>query len=155
MKVLVACEESQRVCIAFRELGHEAYSCDIQECSGERPEWHILGDASELVNGNCSFTTMDGKTHNIEGKWDLLIAHPPCTYLSNAGACRLRQHGELNMDRYNKGMQAKEFFMIFFNDTATTEIYTGEDTLSLHDALPIQKFVCKILYYLQFDLQLL
>ena len=80
MRVLVACEESQAVCIAFRERGHEAYSCDIQECSGGHPEWHILGDVMPLINGNCQFTTADGITHAISGCWDLLIAHPPCTY---------------------------------------------------------------------------
>lgn len=69
MKVLVACEESQAVCAAFRELGHEAYSCDIQDCSGDHPEWHIKADALEL----------------LKLKWDLIIAHPPCTYLSKAG----------------------------------------------------------------------
>ena len=83
MKVLIACEESQAVCTAFRKLGHEAYSCDIQECSGGHPEWHIMGDVIPLINGNCSFCTMDGVKHVIEGRWDLLIAHPPCTYLTN------------------------------------------------------------------------
>ena len=86
MRVLVACEESQRVCIAFRERGHEAYSCDIMECSGGHPEWHILGDAVPLVNGNCTFKTMDGTDHTIEGNWDLIIAHPPCTDLAVSGA---------------------------------------------------------------------
>lgn len=60
MRVLVACEESQEVCKAFRERGHEAYSCDIQECSGGRPEWHIKGDCLELINGYCSFITEGG-----------------------------------------------------------------------------------------------
>ena len=81
MKVLVACEESQEVCKAFRALGHEAYSCDIQEPSGGHPEWHILGDALEAIKGG-TITTMDGEACDV-GKWDLLIAHPPCTYLSN------------------------------------------------------------------------
>ena len=83
MKVLVACEESQTVCKAFRARGHEAYSCDIQEPSGGHPEWHILGDAVEALRGGC-VKTMDGLTHNV-GKWDLLIAHPPCTYLTLTG----------------------------------------------------------------------
>lgn len=83
MKVLIACEESQRVCCAFRELGHEAYSCDIQEPSGGHPEWHILGDALRAIEGG-EIVTMDGKTHYV-GKWDLLIAHPPCTYLTVTG----------------------------------------------------------------------
>lgn len=80
-KILIACEESQTVCKAFRERGFEAYSCDIQEPSGGHPEWHILGDALKAIEGG-QVVTMDGKTHEI-GKWDLLIAHPPCTYLSN------------------------------------------------------------------------
>lgn len=82
MKVLIACEESQEVCKAFRARGHEAYSCDVQEPSGGHPEWHILGDALKALEGG-QVVTMDGVTHDV-GKWDLLIAHPPCTYLSNA-----------------------------------------------------------------------
>lgn len=109
MKVLVACEESQAVCKAFRELGHEAYSADIQECSGGHPEWHIHGDVLPYINGDCVFTTMDGKTHDIIGKWDLLIAHPPCTYLSNAGARHLWKNHELNVERYKLGLEGKNF----------------------------------------------
>ena len=81
MKVLVACEESQTVCKAFRGLGHEAYSCDIKKPSGGHPEWHILNDALKTLEGGA-VVTMDGRVHNV-GKWDMLIAHPPCTYLSN------------------------------------------------------------------------
>ena len=99
MKVLVACEESQAVCKAFRELGHEAYSCDIIDCSGGHPEWHIKGDALEL----------------LKLKWDLIIAHPPCTYLTNAGARWLHAGGTLNQKRYALGMEAREFFMAFYN----------------------------------------
>lgn len=114
MKVLVACEESQRVCTAFRERGHEAYSCDIQEPSGGHPEWHIQGDALVLLNGG-GITTLDGVTHQID-KWDLIIAHPPCTYLSNAGACRLYpKRGVIDENRYEQGMNAKQFFMRFLN----------------------------------------
>lgn len=83
MKVLVACEESQTVCKAFRERGHEAYSCDIQEPSGGHQEWHILGDAMKAIEGG-QIVTMDGKAHDV-GKWDLLIAHPPCTHLAVSG----------------------------------------------------------------------
>lgn len=115
MRVLVACEESQRVCIAFRERGHEAYSCDIKECSGGHPEWHIQGDCLRLFNGGgYTFKTMDGTQHNVP-EWDLLIAHPPCTYLSNAGAVRLFPKGVLNQDRYQKGLQGKEFFLKCLN----------------------------------------
>ena len=86
MKVLVACEESQEVCKAFRARGHEAYSCDLQECSGGHPEWHICSDVLPLLNGNCSFVTDGGAATRIEGEWDLIIAHPPCTHLSASGA---------------------------------------------------------------------
>lgn len=85
MKVLVACEESQAVCKAFREKGHEAYSCDIIECSGGHPEWHIQQSVSPLINGRCRFRTCDGVWHEIGGRWDMIIAHPPCTYLTVKG----------------------------------------------------------------------
>lgn len=117
MRVLVACEESQRVCIAFREKGHEAYSCDIQECSGGHPEWHIKGDCLAILNGNCDFTTEDGAVHKIEYKWDLIIAHPPCTYLTNTGNPYLNvdKYGEKAIERYKNREEAFEFFMRFVN----------------------------------------
>lgn len=87
MNVLVACEESQEVCKAFREKGHNAFSCDVQEPSGGHPEWHILGDALEAIKGGA-VVTMDGQVHDV-WNWDFLIAHPPCTYLSNLGANHL------------------------------------------------------------------
>ena len=115
MNVLIACEESQTVCKAFRERGHRAFSCDLQECSGGHPEWHIQGDALQLINGDCTFKTADTHTHTQVGEWDLLIAHPPCTYLSNAGACRLYPHaGQLDEARLRKGIMAKDFFMAFW-----------------------------------------
>lgn len=118
MKVLVACEESQRVCTEFRKLGHLAFSCDIQECSGGHPEWHIQGDVLPLINGKCAFTTMDGFTQRIHDKWDLIIAHPPCTYLSNAGAVRLYKKIDgksyCELERLNHGFDAREFFMKFY-----------------------------------------
>ena len=86
MNVLVACEESQEVCKAFRARGHRAFSCDIQECSGGHPEWHIQGDVLPLLNGNCAFKTSDTHTHTQAGQWDLIIAFPPCTHLSVSGA---------------------------------------------------------------------
>ena len=85
MKVLVACEESQAVTIELRRLGHEAYSCDIIECSGGHPEWHIQQDVLPLLGGKCSFKTCDGTEHKVDGKWDMIIAHPPCTYLTVSG----------------------------------------------------------------------
>lgn len=99
MKILIACEESQAVCIAFRQKGHEAYSCDRIDCSGGHPEWHIKADALEL----------------LKMRWDMIIAFPPCTYMTNAGAVRMRVKGEIVPERYEKAMKAKEFFMKFYN----------------------------------------
>jgi hypothetical protein len=99
MRILVACEESQAVTIEFRKLGHEAYSCDIEPCSGGYPEWHLQQDVTPL----------------LAEKWDMIIAFPPCTYLSNAGARHLWAGGKLNEDRYNNGLKGKGFFMMFYN----------------------------------------
>ena len=126
MKILIACEESQRVCKAFREKGHEAFSCDILPCSGGHPEWHIQGDVLKVLNPSrqtisgddwygFKFRTQDRVLHFVEGEWDLLIAHPPCTYLSNAGARFLYPKGVLNEERLKKGLEAKEFFMALYN----------------------------------------
>jgi hypothetical protein len=99
IKVLIACEESQTVCKAFRELGHEAFSCDLKPCSGGHPEWHIQGDASSYAHA---------------GAFDLLIAHPPCTFLSNAGACRMYpKAGLIDANRFKKALEAKKFFLKF------------------------------------------
>ena len=118
MNVLVACEESQRVCIAFRERGHNAFSCDVQNPSGGHLEWHIKQDVMSVLNPESrliSFRTMNGNEHTIIGKWDLIIAHPPCTYLSNAGARHLYKGHVLNEERFAMGLKAKEFFMRFYN----------------------------------------
>lgn len=115
MKVLVACEESQEVCKAFRMKGHEAYSCDIDLPSGGHPEWHIRSDVTPLINGRTYFETMDGVKHTVLDTWDMIIAFPPCTYMTNAGAVRMRVKGEIQQDRYQKMLQAREFFMKFYN----------------------------------------
>lgn len=125
MKILVACEESQAVTTELRKLGHEAYSCDIIECSGGHPEWHIQGDVLEVLNSfplfntdkkGIAFYTNDGEYHGFLGGWDMVIAFPPCTYMSNAGACRMfPRKGQLNEERFAKAMEAKEFFMAFYN----------------------------------------
>lgn len=101
MKILVACEESQAVTIELRRLGHEAYSCDIQPCSGGHPEWHIQGDALEI----------------IKLKWDMIIAHPPCTYLTVTGNrwFNVERYGERAMKRFEERDKAIEFFMAFAN----------------------------------------
>jgi len=101
MKILIACEESQEVCKAFRELGFEAYSFDIQECSGGKPEWHIQGDAVAEA---------------YSGKYDLMIAHPPCTYISRAGARWMYPTaGNLSQERFELAMEAKDMFMKLLN----------------------------------------
>ena len=114
-KILVACEESQRTCLELRNHGYEAYSCDIQDCSGGHPEWHIKGDALKLINGKCYFRTCDGKRHRIVGKWDLLIAHPPCTYLTSCGNRWFNEeiYGEEAVQRKANRIEAAEFFMKF------------------------------------------
>ena len=91
MRVLVACEESQEVCKAFRALGHEAYSCDIEPCSGGHPEWHLQVDALEL----------------LKMRWDMILAFPPCTYLSNAGAKHLFRGGVLNQEALVSGRSSQ------------------------------------------------
>ena len=116
MNVLIACEESQRVCIAFRERGHNAFSCDIQEPSGGHPEWHICGDCLLILRGG-QIVTMDGVTHDIP-KWDLIIAHPPCTYLTNVAT----RHHSLKctpLEKINartiERIDAMRLFMAFAN----------------------------------------
>jgi hypothetical protein len=128
MKILVACEESQAVTIELRKLGHEAYSCDIEECSGGHPEWHLQQDVTTLLHGRCSFKTIDDKYHAICRRWDMIIAFPPCTYLSNAGARHLYPNHVLNEERYQKGLGAKEFFMMFYN--------TDCDKIAIENPLP-------------------
>ena len=114
MYILVACEESQTVCIAFRQKGHFAFSCDIQSCSGGYPEWHIKSDVLSILNGNCFFDTQDGSRHYVHN-WDLIIAHPPCTYLTKASATRLFPGCVLNEQRYNDGLAARDFFLKILN----------------------------------------
>lgn len=117
MKILVACEESQAVTIEFRKLGHEAYSCDIEPCSGGHPEWHIQDDVLPLLNGDCVFKTCNNSIHNIKSEWDMIIAFPPCTYLSNVGAPHLFSRGGIikNKERFENGIKAKQFFMKIYN----------------------------------------
>lgn len=128
MKVLIACEESQAVCKAFREKGHEAYSCDIIECSGGHPEWHIQCDVLKVLNPvwhdglgfdnyGIEFYTCDGKYHQIDGSWDLIIAHPPCTYLTVTGNrwFNVERYGEKALKRIADREEAAEFFMKIAN----------------------------------------
>lgn len=101
MNVLVACEESQAVCIAFRERGHNAFSCDIEPCSGGHPEWHLQQDVIPL----------------LKEKWDMIIAFPPCTYLTVTGNrwFNIDRYGEKAIQRYKDRKDAIDFFMAFAN----------------------------------------
>lgn len=108
MKVLVACEESQAVCIAFRERGHEAYSCDMQECSGGHPEWHIHADISQILM-NGFFNTQNGDLHEV-WRWDIMIAFPPCTFLANAGLHYLQSRPERRVDHKKAFDFVKELY---------------------------------------------
>ena len=100
MQILVACEESQAVTIELRKLGHEAYSCDLLDCSGGHPEWHIKGDVLYLLNGNCCFMTMNEEQHILDKKWDMIIAHPPCTHLSSSGQWAYSKGKDINLSKY-------------------------------------------------------
>jgi hypothetical protein len=116
MRVLVACEESQAVCKAFRERSHEAYSCDLQECSGGHPEWHIQGNVLPLIRmGGVKFQTADGTWHEAPDEWDLVIAHPPCTYLSVTGNKHFSEdtYGAKAYGRYMDRLDGIRFFMEF------------------------------------------
>lgn len=110
LNVLIACEESQAECRAFRALGHHAYSCDIQPCrKGGRQDWHIKGDVTPLLDGVTQFYTMDGKHHHLS-RWHLIIAHPPCTYLCKVSSVWMRRNGEIDPERYAKMQAGREFF---------------------------------------------
>lgn len=113
--VLIACEESQRVCMAFRKMGHDAFSCDIIDPSGGHPEWHIKGDALKIINGGV-FYTMTGDVYDVH-RWDMIIAHPPCTYLTNTGNrwFNIVRYGDKARQRYKDREDAVKFFMAFVN----------------------------------------
>lgn len=115
MNILIACECSQTVCKAFRHLGHEAYSCDIEPCYGCRPEWHIKGDCRKYIYGDTTFNTQDGREHYIR-KFDIIIGHPPCTYLARVQAPlynRERFGDEYVNKRLQSQKEAIDFFLLF------------------------------------------
>ncbi len=118
INVLIACEESQEECLAFRERGFHAFSCDLQPCKRKgHPEWHILGDVTPYLKGRVSFVTMDGQTHHLN-KWHLIIAHPPCTFLCKISSPHMVVHGQIVEERYNKMLQARNFFFDCLNSKA-------------------------------------
>lgn len=114
INILIACEESQTVCMAFRKEGFQAFSCDIQPCSGGYHEYHFLGDCLEVIR-NKGGQLENGQEYFIIGNWDLIIAHPPCTFLSCVGAKYLYKGSVLNEERYKKGLEARNFFMEIYN----------------------------------------
>lgn len=116
MKILVACEESQALTIELRRLGHEAYSCDIIPCSGGHQQWHIMQDVLPLLNGRCTFRTNDGTVHKQDAKWDMIIAFPPCTYLTVTGNKWFKpEYASRFPTRQDDRDAAIEFFMAFAN----------------------------------------
>ncbi len=149
MKILVACEESQAVCKAFRERGHEAYSCDIIECSGGHPEWHIQGDVLKILNPSqisnsfygIVFRTADGEAHRIEGKWDMIIAFPPCTYLTVTGNrwFDVIRYGRDAQDRWLERCKAIIFFLqLAFTDCDKVVVENPIGIMNSHFRKPDQ-----------------
>lgn len=131
INVLIACEESQAECLAFREFGFTAYSCDIQPCrTGSHPEWHIMGDVRPLLAGNCMFKTMDGKCHSV-GRWTLVIAHPPCTYLCRVSSVQLIKAGTIDQDRLEKMYAARDFFLQCY--------YADADYVAVENPIPMAR----------------
>lgn len=127
MNILVACEESQRVCLAFREKGHNAFSCDILPCSGGHPEYHIQGDVLPLLSEDITFCTCDGVQHKI-ARWDMLIAFPPCTYLTKAGSCNIPR----DPSRIEKGYRARDFFLMLYT--------SGIERIAIENPIPMKRF---------------
>lgn len=141
LNVLIACEESQAECIAFRELGCNAYSCDIQPCRRDgHPEWHIQGDVTPYLDGLTKFRTQAGERRQVR-QWDLIIAHPPCTYLCRLSGVQLKSNAdwyvtfndevyEVNFDRYQHLKEGRAFFMRCLNAKA--------DYLAVENPVPLR-----------------
>ena len=130
INILVACEESQRECVAFRRLGFNAFSCDIQKCSGHHPEWHIHDDVSPLLHGKVVFETQNGQQHFVS-RWHLILSHPPCIYLCKVGSPWMIHNGIINEDRYEKMLNARAFFFECLNAQA--------DYVAVENPLPMAR----------------
>lgn len=129
LNILIACEESQAECLAFRNLGHNAFSCDIQPCrTGGVPGWHILGDVTPFLHGETRFNVQTGVQLNVPG-WDLIIAHPPCTYLCKVSSVHMAANADydimwrghikrVNRIRYDLMCAARSFFFECLDATA-------------------------------------
>lgn len=128
---LVACECSQRVTSAIRDLGHVAYSCDIQPVRfSQRLDWHIPGDCSPLLHGEHSFICQDGHRRSVP-HWDLVIAHPPCTYLTKVGAVHMWKDGQLNRERYANMLRARRFFLSCLDAQANFVVIENPQPMAL------------------------
>lgn len=157
LNVLVACEESQAETEAFRELGHNAFSCDIQPCrKGKHPEWHIHADVSPYLHGDTSFVTDDGTEHHLT-HWDLIIAHPPCTYLCKLSSVqlmkdpdgwRITSHGWkfINIARWEKLLAAKSFFLSCLNAEAPYVAVENPIPMAIADLPKSTAFACPSWY---------
>ncbi len=157
LNVLIACEESQAECAAFRALGHNAFSCDIQPCLRKgHPEWHILGDVTPYLKKKVAFTTMDGSFHEVP-RWDLIIAHPPCTYLCKVGSLHLyknpdyyiKRDGEfiqVNHDRLKKMKKARLFFLQCLKAKAKYVAVENPCPMKLANLPPASFFACPSWY---------
>ena len=129
INILIACEESQAECMAFRELGFNAYSCDIQK-PRFMPGWHITGDVTPYLKGKTTFKTTDGKRHTVD-HWHLIIAHPPCTYLCRVSSVQLIHNGEINKERLEKMNAAADFFYKCLNAKA--------DFVAVENPIPMKR----------------
>lgn len=130
INVLIACEESQAECKAFRERGFNAFSCDIQKCSGHHPEWHILDDVTPYLKGKTTFSTEDGTKHQVQ-KWHMIIAHPPCTFLCRVSAVQMVKNGIIDLNRERKMKKAVKFFYTCLNAKA--------DFLAVENPIPMKR----------------
>lgn len=131
IRILIACEESQSECIAFRERGFIAFSADLQLCSGGHPEWHIVGDVTAILHDDVIFTTQDGARHVVH-HWTLVIAHPPCTYLSMVSASTFKGGIYQHPARLHQMEDAANFFRSFL--TINADYIAIENPVPLHAA---------------------
>lgn len=138
INILIACEESQTELKEFLSMGFNAFSCDVQVCSGGLPGRHIKCDVLDIINAPTKFITCDGKIHTID-KWHLVIAHPPCTFFSRAGANRLFINGNICEERYLKGLKARDFFFSCLNCNADYVVVENPVPLSIWE-LPSYDF---------------
>lgn len=151
--VLIACEESQAECEAFRRLGHIAYSCDLQPCrKAGHPEWHIKGDCLPYLHGKFDFTTQSG-SHVVVPGWDLIICHPPCTYLCKISAVQLHKDASRYIEFKGKGLyvnserlddlyKGRDFFFLCLNALAPHVAVENPAPLALAQLPPPSAFAC-------------